>query len=428
MTGRRAPRARPARAATLLAALLVAVAACDRGRASEPGAVYARKVREAVPRIEKAVGLPFKSPPKLEVRSKAQVREFVERQFTESRVAQELGLKERVYKRFGLLPDTLDLRRLLTDLLEEQIVGFYDPKAKTLYVVEGSPPEAAGLVVAHELVHALQDQYVNLDSMQNVPGRDDHVGAAQAVMEGQATVAQLGDASVAASMPGGWDRVRQMIREQQASMPIFASAPLLIQETLIFPYLSGAEFMRHASDANITAAKLYADLPSSTEQILHPERYLTRDAPTEITLLPSTGGGPATTPLPAGGRRVAYENTLGEFETRLLLYERLRDQAAAMRGARGWDGDRYALLDVTGGEALVWLTVWDSAVDAAEFHDMLRQPPAQPRPTPSGAPAATGRTVSVTSGEVEGRPVVLLVDAPAGAPAPAVDLRSVRLQ
>ena len=428
MTGRRAPRARPARAATLLAALLVAVAACDRGRASEPGAVYARKVREAVPRIEKAVGLPFKSPPKLEVRSKAQVREFVERQFTESRVAQELGLKERVYKRFGLLPDTLDLRRLLTDLLEEQIVGFYDPKAKTLYVVEGSPPEAAGLVVAHELVHALQDQYVNLDSMQNVPGRDDHVGAAQAVMEGQATVAQLGDASVAASMPGGWDRVRQMIREQQASMPIFASAPLLIQETLIFPYLSGAEFMRHASDANITAAKLYADLPSSTEQILHPERYLTRDAPTEITLFPSTGGGPATTPLPAGGRRVAYENTLGEFETRLLLYERLRDQAAAMRGARGWDGDRYALLDVTGGEALVWLTVWDSAVDAAEFHDMLRQPPAQPRPTPSGAPAAMGRTVSVTSGEVEGRPVVLLVDAPAGAPAPAVDLRSVRLQ
>jgi hypothetical protein len=414
VTGRRAISARAALVVPLFA-LLDATTACDRGRASEPGGVYARKVADAVPRVEKAVGLPFKSPPKLEVRSKAQVREFVERQFNESRVAQELSLKERAYKRFALLPDTLDLRKLLTNLLEEQIVGFYDPKAKTLYVVEGSPPEAAGLVVAHELVHALQDQYVNLDSLQNVPGRDDHVGAAQAVMEGQATVAQLGDASVAASLPGGWDRVRQMIREQQASMPIFASAPTLIQETLIFPYLSGAEFMRHASDASISSAKLYADLPASTEQILHPERYLQRDAPTEVTLFPAPGG-----------RAVAYENTLGEFETRLFLYERLRDETAAVRGARGWDGDRYALLDAAGGEALVWLTVWDSAVDAAEFNDLLGRAPAQrPGATQGGS---SGRSVTVSAGEVDGRPVVLYVDAPAGAPPPAVDLDAVRLR
>jgi len=419
----------------------IAAAACGRSKSSESD-VYARKVSGAVPGVEEAVGLRFKTPPRVQARSKAQVRQFVERQFDESRTARELGSKEAVYKRFGMLPDTLDLRRLLTDLLEEQIVGFYDPKTKSLYVVEGSPPEAAGIVLAHELVHALQDQYLNLDSIQNVEGDDDRVGAAQAIIEGQATVAQLGGSNVAARLPGGWDRVRQMIREQQATMPIFASAPTIIQETLIFPYLSGAEFMRHVSERGKASAELYRDMPASTEQILHPETYFgTRDAPTRVTL-----------PAPSAGK-IAYQNSLGEFETRLVLYEHLQDSRPAARGARGWDGDRYALVDSPRGQALVWLTVWDSAVDAGEFDDLMRQViakragssatrPAGARPEAdvrgavgSGAGdgrrptvTASGRSYALTTGEVQGRPVVLYVDAPAGAPTALFELRDVRLQ
>jgi hypothetical protein len=426
MVWRHAPFTRAAAAFSL-----VAVAACDRGKAAEGGSPYARQVARSVPAVEQAVGLRFKTPPKVEPRSKEQVREFVEREFAESRAAKELAFKERIYKRFGLLPDTLNLSALLTDLLVEQIVGFYDPKTKALYVVDGAPPEAAGLVLSHELVHALQDQYLNLDSLQNIEGDDDRVGAAQAVIEGQAVVGQLGGGNVAARLPGGWDRVRELIRQEQSSMPIFGAAPMIIQETLIFPYLSGAEFMRHQGERGQGTAALYADLPSSTEQILHPDAYFgTRDLPTAVTL-----------PAAAAGAKIAYQNTLGEFESRLYLFQHLGDPKVAARGAQGWDGDRYALVETPQGEALVWATVWDSAIDAGEFADLVERTITARGGRPAAAAAGSGqaggetrrfavggRTLSLTTADVQRRPVVMLVDAPSAAPPTIIDVRGVRLR
>ena len=124
----------------------------------------------------------------------------------------------------------------------------------------------------------------------------------------------LGGTNVAINLPGGWDRVRDMIRENQASMPIFARAPTVIQETLIFPYLSGAEFVRNFKERN-PGKSIYSDMPVSTEQILHPTAFFgKRDMPTAVTLPPLVGA--ATT----------YSNTLGEFETRLFLFQSLNDQ------------------------------------------------------------------------------------------------------
>src|SRR3712207_8559775 len=113
------------------------VAACDRGaRGGGDGGdgegPFADKVRESIPLIERATGLRFKSPPKLEVRTKAQVREFLVRKFEEQQPAQEIASEEIVYKTLGLIPQSLDLRRFLLDLYTEQIVGFYDPSKKVL--------------------------------------------------------------------------------------------------------------------------------------------------------------------------------------------------------------------------------------------------------------------------------------------------------
>ena len=127
---------------------------------------YAAEVSSAVPRIETAVGLSFKSPPRVETRSRAQVREYVIREFTAPEALRDFTGMEAAYKRLGLIPDTLQLQKFLIDLLEEQIVGYYDPGTKVLYIVEGSPKDAVGITVTHELVHALQDQYVSLDSVQ----------------------------------------------------------------------------------------------------------------------------------------------------------------------------------------------------------------------------------------------------------------------
>lgn len=404
-------------ACALLAGVLSA--ACDRGQegGTEVPGPYAETVASVVPQIEKETGLRFTTPPRLEVRSKAQVREFVEEQFNDERAARELAGAEAVYRRFGLLPDTMDLRAFMLDLLTEQVAGYYDPETKILYVVEGANAEIARITVAHELVHALQDQHLNLDSLQTVEGQNDRTIAAQAVVEGQATFIHIqvliGGGNLAAKLPGGWDRVREMIREQQTQMPIFSTAPLIIQETLIFPYLSGAEFARRFGEKT-PDAQLLRDLPVSTEQILHAEAFFgVRDAPTAVTL-PEISG---TTTL--------YENNLGEFETRLLLYQHLRDQPGSIRAARGWDGDRYRLVRTAQGDGLVWATVWDSAVDAGEFREHMDQAIAKRYVIATSATSGdsktyqgAGRSVTLTVGEVAGRPVVLYTDVPAGASLP----------
>jgi len=194
---------------------LTSAAACREKTASYAGP-YGKQVAEAVPRIEAAVGLKFKSPPRVEARSKEQVREFVTQQFRDPQSLREFNGIEAAYKLFGMVPDTMNLKKFLVDLLTEQIIGYYDPKTKVLYIVNGSPKEAAEITINHELVHALQDQYISLDSTQKIEGQNDRQSAAQAVFEGQAVyeqiAAMLGGNNVAVNLPGGWDRVRETIR------------------------------------------------------------------------------------------------------------------------------------------------------------------------------------------------------------------------
>jgi hypothetical protein len=386
------------------------------------------RVADAVPRLEKSIGLKFKEPPRFEARSKDEVRAFLEKRFAEGLPDVELRGMERTYKRFGLLPDTLNLKAFMLALLTEQIVGYYDPATNVLYLVQGAPDDVVGVTVAHELVHALQDQYIDLDSLQQVRGDNDRQVAAQAVMEGQAMIEQIagmiGGGNTVANLPGGWERVRDLIRSSQGSMPIFASAPMLIQETLLFPYLSGAEFTRNFKEKRAGQVP-FGDMPVSTEQILHEDRYfLSRDEPTSVTL-------PAI-----AGVRDAYENNLGEFETRLFLFQHLRDRDAAFRGAAGWDGDRFISWSTPRGDAIAWLTVWDTSVDGAEFYDLLdtailkRFDSVRPVQASSGRRVySTGaRSLAVSVADVGGRPVVLYVDVPSGMSTDVIDLKKVVLK
>jgi hypothetical protein len=401
---------------------LLAAPGCGRGEQT-----YAEKVADAIPRLERTIGLEFKTPPRYEARSRDEVRQFLERRFAEDLPDEEIEGTSRAYKRFGLLPDTLDLRKFMLALLTEQIAGYYDPSTKVLYIVQGASDEMVSITLAHELVHALQDQYMNLDSLQKVRHRNDRQVAAQAVVEGQATLEQIasmiGGGAMVANIPGGWDRVREMIRDGQNAMPVFAGAPLLIQETLLFPYLSGAEFMKNFKEKN-PGKGVFADMPISTEQVMHEDRYfINRDEPTVVTL-----------PPPNGGRNV-YENDLGEFETRLFLFQHLKDRDTAYRGAAGWDGDRFVSFQTSRGDALAWASVWDTTIDAVEFYDILdtallkrfeNLKPVHASQT-RRVYSAGNRTLAVSMADVGGRPVVLFVDVPAGVNPDVLDVKKIAL-
>ena len=404
-------------AASLLAVALVA-AGCDRIANASPGRALERRVARLVPAVERNTGLRFKQQPRVEVRSSAEVRKFVEQGFRESRAARDLAGYEAAYKLFGLVPPALDLRKILLDLLEEQVAGFYDPKTKTLYVVSSTPSGVLDVTVAHELVHALQDQYVDLDSLREADVDNDVATAAQAAVEGHATyVSLLGVAKPdeIADVPGGWGAIAAGIRDQSTADDALGSAPTAIREGLIFPYAAGLPFVAASYQAHPGAGLILAP-PRSTEQVLHPAAYgQAEDRPTRVEL-------PAVQ-----GATVRYQNTLGEFETRLVLGEGLRDTAAAARGAAGWDGDRYAVLDVGGGgTGIVWATVWDSPAEAAEFRELLVASVARRYRVPVDSVAAgvarpAGRAIDVRAATAQGRGVVTFSDLPAGAAVAALD-------
>ena len=424
------------RAALLASAAIGAllVAACQRDTTGYSG-LYEAQVRRAIPDIEESTGLEFKTPPRLELRTRDEVREFLETQFNEQLTPLELAGTQQAYRLFGLLPDTLDLRSFLLDLLTEQVAGYYDPATKVLYVVSGGADDITSITISHELVHALQDQYTPLDSARTLKGDNDRQVAMQAVIEGQAVFEQMssvlgGDFGL--QLPSGWDRVRETIRSSQASMPLFANAPVFIQEMLLFPYLSGAEFVRQVKNAR-PGGGMFNPIASSTEQILHPERYLDSvpDIPMRVTL-----------PAPRGGTLV-HEDNLGEFETRLLLFQHLKDVNTAARAAEGWDGDRYQVVNTPRGPGLAWFTVWDSAVEAAEFRDAIeraieRRFGVRPgsggvRPGSGGAQdlrtwSARGRRITLAAVTVGGRAAVVFEDLPAGTSGRVIDVGRITVE
>ena len=382
------------RAGVFGSVLVVSLACRERAQAVQGEAELKDMVHRMMPVVAEAAGLPFKHEPVVLRRSRAQVRDYVIHKFDEDLPAADLVGVQSALRLFGLIPDSLELRPTMIDLLTEQIAGYYDPDSNALYIPADIEPFQLRVVVSHELVHALQDQYVPLDSIMTQRHANDRRSAAQAILEGQATVAQipvLMPEQKPDTLPLGWFwKQRTVMAAQQAQMKEFTRAPLWLREGLIFPYLGGADF-------NVWFRRTYVgtsvldSMPRSTEQILHPERYKNHDEPTDIEFEGSRAAD------------VKWEDGLGEFETRLLFQQHLGNEAEAITLASGWDGDAYQVLGANA-DALVWYTVWDDAAAASRFAGGLQRAWAKRR---------SARRWEVKQLTVSGRAVVRLVDASA---------------
>ncbi len=343
-------------------AALTSLAGC---RGEAPGAPSAQQLVDSLrPAVERAAALRFRTPPRVAMRSREQVRAYLaaklDAELPESRAR---GM-EAAYRLFGLLPDSVRLRPLLLDLLSEQVVGYYDADSAMLFAVNGSPREQLRLVMAHEMVHALQGQYLPLDSIFHDLHSNDRLTAAQAILEGQATYASIG----IYAPPGKdlshdddfWSLYGDQVREQQAAMPVFARAPLVVREGLIFPYVAGAEFMHWwvSKSGHADTLPYGPRMPASTEQVLHPDRYARGDRPVEIAF------------DSAAADSVLHDDVLGEMELRVLVAQDAGVAQPSDLTALGWGGDRYRVVATPAGPALVWYLIFD---DAASTDRFLRQ-------------------------------------------------------
>lgn len=348
-------------------------------------------VDSMLPKLEVLSGLKKLKPVALAEQSRAELRKYVEQRLEEELPPKELEGLRRTYAAFGLIPDTLDLKKLLLDVYQEQVAGYYDPTTEKFYLVEGTPVAMLRPVLAHELVHALQDQHQNLDSLIARERGNDRQTAAQAAIEGHATLVMFAllaqEASRTTIAPGDMPDISAQLAPaldmQNSQFPVFKRAPRIIRETMVFPYIGGASFVQQLWNARASfVAPLGAALPQSTEQVLHPN-VAQPDAPTEIRFLNKDD--------------VEYENTLGELEIGILLTEYLGSNAAAS----GWDGDRYQLLE---NNTLVWQTIWDDAASAERFATAYRRV----------AEKRTDRAIRVERNVVHGREGVSIMDAPSG--------------
>lgn len=165
-------------------------------------------------------------------------------------------------------------------------------------------------------------------------------------------------------------------------------------------------------------------MPVSSTQILHQSAYFGPhpEIPETITL-PELHGATST-----------YQNDMGEFETRLFLFQHLKDQNASILAAQGWAGDRYAILKTPHGEGLAWVTVWRSAVDAGEFRTAMqkvfaaRYPNVQATEGAQGTHLiASGRSMLLTGGDVGGHAVIAYIDVPAADKTDVLDLSKIAI-
>ena len=245
----------------------------------------------------KQTGLPIKKPVKRRLTSRDEVEAYLTKHMKDEDVKR-LQRSELVLKKFGLLPRDFDLEKLLVALLREQVAGYYDPKTKTVNLLDWVPMEEQEPVMAHELTHALQDQAVGLDKWMKrgekdlgelrrdpTPAdieNDEMDDTREAVIEGQAeaVMMQYELAPVGRSILDSPDLVDAMESQMSSGTDdskVFKDAPIFLRESLTFPYSYGLKFevkLLEKGGKQQAFAEVLENPPHTTRQIMQPETYL----------------------------------------------------------------------------------------------------------------------------------------------------------
>jgi hypothetical protein len=327
-------------------------------------------VDEVLAEVSRIRELEVKTPISKGVKSREEIRGYVIGRIEKEYPKEEIQREELLMKKLRLIPEDMDLEDFVLDLLTEQVAGYYSPDTSTFYIADWIPLEMQKPVMAHELTHALQDQHFDLSRlMERIRGNDDRMLARNAVVEGDAVAVMfdyillpLGRSFL--DLPDLSQLARFQFQAGAEQYQTLSAAPEYLRESLLFPYIQGAGFIqayrRRHSWAELN--KVYGDLPLSSEQIMHPEKYLdNRDDPVAV---------PETDLFPPAAR--VLSNVLGQFTTYHVL-KRYLPEAPARRASEGWGGDRVELFQLDdGSRVLVLASVWDTVADSRQFFEAYR--------------------------------------------------------
>ena len=344
-----------------------------RGEASLVGrpasSSFMKRVRVLMRITEEIRGLKFKKDVPVRTQTDREIVAYVEKDLEE----EELEQAKALYVTLGLVEPDTNVKDLILRVLGEQVIGYYDPKAKIL-VVRESVSQAKGaavlqleMVLVHELVHALQDQYLGLGRLVDKDWDSDAGNAFRAVVEGDATLAMLGHAASFGGVsletlvqnPDAFAQMEAQAEEDGQHSEL-GQAPPILRYTLLSSYVDGLRFVAKlyalGGWAGVNGA--YRRLPSSMEQVLHPEVYQRKEGPGSCTM-------PVFSKEKTGGFSKVIEDVLGELELSVYLGQD-KPEGIDRIGAKGWSCDRIRLLENSSRKrAVVWWSLWDD-LDAAK--------------------------------------------------------------
>lgn len=336
----------------IVLAILAGIAALAGGE--EPAAEAAAPVAVVAKRVERLRDLRFGDVPDVQRVSAQRAREEGLADLDRTYPAGRRRADEDFYERLGLLPAGTDLRDVQAAILGEQVAGYYDPRSGRLRVVEGAGTGNRVLdemTLAHELVHALEDQAIGID-LDRAEANDDRGYAYVALVEGTATQVMVD------YLDEHFDRETALGGLLGGSFAAAGTTPLppFVMAAMTFPYLGGRDFvaeLRRRGGWRLIDAALRSRPPESTEQVLHAGKWLAVEMPVKVRR-PSDArlGAPAT------------KGTFGEWQTAQLLETAGGNPSGA---AAGWGGDAYASWP----EAAAIRWSWDTRRDAREFRDAL---------------------------------------------------------
>lgn len=344
-----------------------------------------RSVDEILRFASKDTLFPLKHEVKRQLVSRDEVESYVNTHTREDEDAKRLRRSELVLKKFGLLPRDFDLGTFLVALLKEQVAGYYDPKTKTVNLLDWLGAEQQKPVLAHELTHALQDQSFNLEKYMKpantdlekkkeitaVDIEDDELSTTrQAVVEGQAMVVLVD--YILEPMGQSLKDAPQIVEALKNGMingtpdaVQFQNAPIYMKEALTFPYRYGIDFiaeMLARGGKEKAFAGLFQNPPRTSRQIMEPQTYL---------------AGERLEPMHLPDFRQVFKDydrfdvgAVGEFDVSVLI-----DQYAGAKTSRTlypqWRGGYYYAVrrkrNPTAPLALLYVSRWSNAEWASDF-------------------------------------------------------------
>jgi hypothetical protein len=337
----------------------------------EPDVESRRKVRDMLLRVSRARGLPVRREVASRVLDRAgileRIRAHVEKEVPRDAVENEGELLAAL----ELVPPEYDFVEGTYALIQGRIAGFYEPSDQTMYLVDDLRDDEAAETLAHELDHALQDQTFSIAPMiEYAPGDGDRSAAVHAVIEGDATSAML-DVVGGSAFAVSEGAMRALLEVSNGMSDVAATTPHILQASLAAPYADGFAFVQRRRKAGGWPAVDAAlrSPPTSTEQLLHADKYAQREPSIAVSVPTFAAIGP--------GFRGVLDDVIGEQGLRLML-EEWTGAVIAERGAAGWGGDHYVIARHDDGAdrrsvAVGWSTIMDTDRDAAELGEILEQ-------------------------------------------------------